>query len=242
MGSFYLVLATRSCKNESIIKPASHCDNCNKKLSWYELIPVISYIVQGGKCRKCHNKVSIINLIVELLTGLLFGLGFYLYGFTYEFFAFLIISSLTIIIFISDFKYLVILDYPLFICVILILVLKFIYFGFKPFMFALLSGVAILLFLLLIKIIGDKVFKRESLGWGDVKLALFIGSVLGLKLGLTAFVLGSIFALPYASFYIIKKQEKEIPYGPFLIFAVFIIFIFMDRISDLINYLFVIQV
>ena len=48
LASFYQVLAIRTSNNKSIIKPASHCDFCKKKLKWYELIPVVSYIIQGG--------------------------------------------------------------------------------------------------------------------------------------------------------------------------------------------------
>ncbi len=238
MGSFYLVLATRLPKEESILTPPSHCDNCKKKLKFYELIPVISYIFLKGKCCGCKKNISKLNIIVELCTGILFGLGFYLYNFSYELFAFLIISSLMIIIFISDFKYLVILDGPLFIGIVAIIILKFIYFGFNAFINSVLSGIILFIFMLLVKKIGDKVFKKESLGWGDVKLAIFIGVVLGLRLGFCAFIIGSFLALPYALYYINRKKEKEVPYGPFLIGAVFINFIFMDQISNFINLLF----
>ena len=55
LGSFYHVLATRLSKGLSIISPPSHCENCNHKLNWYELIPILSYIIQGGKCRECKK-------------------------------------------------------------------------------------------------------------------------------------------------------------------------------------------
>ena len=124
---------------------------------------------------------------------------------------------------------------------IIILVLKYIYFGFLPTLYALLSGVILFTFLLLTKYVGDKVYKRESLGWGDVKFALFMGFTLGLKLGLASLIIGSILAFPYALYYVIKKQEKEIPYGPFLILAVYLVFVFMTPISNLINLLFIVD-
>ena len=240
LASFYHVLATRTSNNESIIKPASHCEFCKKKLKWYELIPVVSYIIQGGMCNYCHKKLPLSYFISEVLVGFMFGLGYYLYGISYELFAYLIIVSLTTIIFISDFKYLVILDYPLFISTIIILLLKFFYFGLTPSLKALVSGAILVIFMLLIKLLGDKVYKRESLGWGDVKLALFMGAVLGIKLGFAALILGSIIALPYAIYYVTKKEEKEIPYGPFLIVAVLIVFIFTKDISNFINYFFMV--
>lgn len=241
LASFYMVIALRVPKKESIIKPSSHCDSCDHKLAWFDLIPVISYIFLMGKCRYCHKKIPIYTLLIELLSGVLFALGYHLYGISYELFAYLVIVSLMIIIFVSDFKYLVIIDSPLFISIIIILVLKFIYFGFDPFIRALLSGIIIFIFLLVIKILGDKFFKRECLGWGDVKLSLFMGATLGLKLGLTSLIIGSFIALPYALVYIAKKQEKEIPYGPFLILGVLLCFIFMNQITDIINMLFLIK-
>ena len=59
-GSFYTVVGSRRPVNESIIKPGSHCTTCNHFLKWYELIPIISWVIQGGKCRKCKTKLSLI--------------------------------------------------------------------------------------------------------------------------------------------------------------------------------------
>ena len=128
LGSFYCCLAYRLPKNESIIKGVSHCDNCKKNLKFYDLIPIISYLLLRGKCRYCKKNIPVSIFISELATGVLFALGYHLYGISYELFAFLIISSLVVIIFISDFKYLVILDSPLVISSLLIVILKFIYF------------------------------------------------------------------------------------------------------------------
>lgn len=241
LASFYTCLALRLPNDISIIKGRSYCDNCHTTLKALDLIPIFSYIFLGGKCRYCKNKIPIVNLLSEISLGVVFALGYHLYGFSYELYAYLIIASLVLIIFVSDFKYLVILDFPLYICVILILVLKFIYFGLNGFINALISGVVLVLFLLIIKLVGDKVFKRESLGWGDVKLASFMGVVLGIRLGLTSLVLGSFIALPYAIYYVIKKQEKEIPFGPFLILSVFILFVFMDQFDYVIKVLFMIK-
>ena len=110
-----------------------------------------------------------------------------------------------------------------------------------PALYALISGLILFGFLLFVKLLGDKVFMRESLGWGDVKLSLFMGVTLGIKLGLFSLILGSLIAMPYALFYIMKKEAKEIPYGPFLILAVFITFIYMLEISDFINFFFMIH-
>ena len=89
----------------------------------------------------------------------------------------------------------------------------------------------------ILKIIGDKAFKRESLGGGDIKLSFFIGAVLGYKLAFINLVLASFLALPVAFFYLIKLKDREVPFGPFLIISTFIIYIFSSEILELIDLL-----
>ncbi len=235
MGSFYTVVGTRLPKNESIVKPRSHCDKCKHVLKWYELIPVISYVLQRGRCRNCNTKLSLEYPLIELLNGFLFSLSYALYGFSYEMIVFLIISSLMILIFVSDFKYMIILDEPLIIASILILILKLYFFGFNTFTRSIFSGLIMFIIMMLIKILGDKVFKRESLGGGDIKLVTFFGFVFAVRLSLASIVLGSFFAFPYAIYISLGKKEREVPFGPFLIMAFVIVFIFMDQIKELMD-------
>ena len=71
-GSFYTLAVYRIPKNIDIIKKHSYCPNCNHKLGFFELIPVLSYILLGGKCKHCKQKIRIRYLILEVLSGLLF--------------------------------------------------------------------------------------------------------------------------------------------------------------------------
>lgn len=237
-GSFYLVVATRMPKEESLMLSRSHCDNCKHILSWYELIPIFSYIFLKGKCRKCGSKISILAPLTEIVTAACFSLSYYLYGFSYSFYALIILFSLMIIIFISDFKYYIINDEPLFISIFIILTLKFIYFGSKAFIFAVASGTLMFILFILIKLFGDKAFKKESLGGGDIKLSILIGVTLGIKLGLVSFVLSAFIALPYAVIVSFKNKEGIVPYGPFLISSLVFVFIFMEQCSSFITSLF----
>ena len=91
------------------------------------------------------------------------------------------------------------------------------------------------LVLLLIKLFGDKAFKKESLGGGDIKLAILLGVVLGIKLGLAAFILSAFIAFPYAIIVSIIKKEPIVPFGPFIISALLIVFLNMDLFSKLIS-------
>ena len=109
-GSFYNVVGLRLCKGESLISPPSHCVKCNHKLSPLELIPVFSYIFLKGKCKKCHEKISIMYPIIELITGILFALSFYCFGFSNELILALLLSSLFVIVIVTDLNYYIILD------------------------------------------------------------------------------------------------------------------------------------
>ena len=80
LGSFYNVVGYRLPNNMSIAFPASHCTNCNHKLKWYELIPVISYIFLRGRCTKCKERISIFYPFFELLTGILFLISYLIFG------------------------------------------------------------------------------------------------------------------------------------------------------------------
>lgn len=237
MGSFFNVIGHRLSKNESAIKPRSHCEFCGHILAWYELIPIISFLIQGGKCRKCRTKLSWWYPLIEIITGLFF-VGCYLYyGFTYDLLLALIISSVLIITCISDFNYLVILDEVLVVSSLAALVVIFLKEGFNGLIISLLSGLLMFFFMLMVKIVGDKAFKRESLGGGDIKLSLFIGLVLGYKLSFINLVLASFLALPVAFYYLVKLKDREVPFGPFLIISTFIIYIFSTQILEFIDLL-----
>ena len=237
MGSFFSVVGTRVPKNESIVKPRSHCENCNHILKWYELIPIISYVIQRGRCTKCKTKLSLSYPLIELLNGFLFSLSYALYGFSYEMMAFIIISSILILVFVSDFKYMIILDEPLIIGSILILGMKLYFFGFDTFTRSIYSGLIMFIFMLFIKLLGDKAFKRESLGGGDIKLVTFFGFVFGVRLSLASVVFGSFFAFPYAIYLSLSKKDREVPFGPFLIAALLIVFIYMEPIKEFMDLL-----
>ena len=213
----------------------SVCNHCNKRYEWYEMIPIFSFFLNKGKCRYCDNDLSLWYPFLELLCGLLFSFSFMIYGFSYEMLVMIILSILSVIIFVSDFKYFIILDGPLVIFSIIILTLKFCYFGFETFLISLCSGILILIFMLIIRYIGNRIFKQESLGGGDVKLSMFFGFVLGIRLSVVSLVVGSFLAFPYAIYCSLADNQKEIPFGPFLISGLYIVFLFMKYINSFLN-------
>ena len=235
LGSFFDCIANRLSRGESIIKPGSHCENCKHKLSWYELIPVFSFIFQRGRCRKCKIRLPFEYILVEILTGLLFTLSYIRYGISYTTLEMIIISSLVIVTIISDLKYMVILDEVLIPSGILLLIIKFLNVGLHDTLFSLLYGVILFMVLLFIKVVGDKAFKRESLGWGDVKLSLIVGFSLGIELGLLYIFLSSVLALPYAIYTNVKHKDGMILFGPFMSLSLLIIFAYKDFFMNLFN-------
>ncbi len=214
------------------------CDNCNHKYKWYELIPLYSYVINHGKCPYCHQHISLLYPILTFISGLLFTLSYIFYGFSYEMLITIILSLLLISIYVSDFKYYVILDEPLIISSILILLFKAIFFGFKTFLISLCSGLLIFLFMIIIRALGNKIFKQDSIGGGDIKLAMFFGFVLGVRLSIISLVIGSFLAFPVAVYYTLSKINKEIPFGPFLITGLYLVFIFMEPIKSFLTIIF----
>ena len=235
LGSFYNVLATRLPQNKSIVKPGSHCDFCNTPLKWYENIPLISYVIQGGRCRTCKKEIPFNLFASELFTGILFVFSYLYFGISYEFFMMLILSSLVVIIFISDFKYMIILDSPLVISSILILILKYIYFDYKAVLFSILSGLVAFLVMLLVGFVGKKLYKREALGGGDIKLSFVIGATLGVQLSMVSLIFSTFLALPYALATIVLKKDSEVPFGPFIVSSFFIVFLYMDKFENIVR-------
>lgn len=228
-GSFYLVFSLRSLKNENYINSKSHCDSCNKELKWYNLIPILSFVFQRGRCSFCKEKISSLTIIIEVSTGLLFAYMFYLYGLSYEFYIGVILSSLFITICITDFKAFIIQNEPLLISIISIIILILIYQDTTFLITHIISGTLIFLFFMAIKKIGDLLFKKESLGGGDIKFSFIIGLTVGFQLALYSIILSAFLALPTSLVALETTKNKEVPYGPFLIGALLIVFLNADK-------------
>ena len=237
-GSFYNVVGMRLPNNESIVFPGSHCEKCNHKLKWYENIPLLSYILLGGKCSNCKSKISIWYPAIELFTGMLFLISYYTFGLSYEFAIAIIISSLVSIIFVSDINYYIILDSPIILGSILIIIIKLLSTSLKDTLISFGSGILIFAIMYGIMLLGNLLFKKESLGGGDIKLSFIAGLVLGPKLGIFYIIFGAFLAFPYAIYITIRNKENMLPFGPFLISSLLIIYLDYNFFLNFINALF----
>lgn len=237
-GSFYGVVGTRLPEEKSIVKPGSHCEKCGHYLKWYENIPLLSYIFLGGHCKKCKTPIGFVYFMTELLSGCLFALCYKVFGISYEFFIAVILSSLVIIIFVSDSKYMIINDSPLIVSAILIFIIKWLDTGLVSALLSLVYGLIIFGVAYLLMLFGSLVFKQEALGGGDIKLSFVAGMVLGVKLGILYIVLASFLAFPYAVYVTLKNKDNMLPFGPFLVSSLLIIYLNMNIISEIIKVIF----
>ncbi len=237
-GSFYNVVGLRLPEKKSIIKPGSHCLKCDHKLSWWENIPVVSYIFLLGKCKKCKSNISFMYPGMEILTAILFTISYYLFGLNLNFYISLVLSSLLILIFITDSKYMIILDEALLVSGILIFIIKFIYEGANIALISLFYGLTVFMFVFGLMMFGNFIFKKESLGGGDIKLSFIAGMVLGVPVGIFYVILASFLAFPYAMYVSIKNEDGMLPFGPFLITSLFLCFCNYELVLEFLKALF----
>ncbi len=251
IGSFLNVCIYRLPKEESIVYPGSHCTSCNEPISFYNNIPILSYLFLMGKCSKCNSKISLRYPLVEILTGLLFLATVWSFGLSIETLFYLIFISALIPITFIDLEHMIIpnvITYPGIIVGILYNALKTDWdyglelinnfsLGMQSF-FSLLSEVPILdsIFgvilgggiLLLIAYVYEAVKKRQGMGMGDVKLLAMIGAFFGWEGVLFVIFLGSILGSVIGISIIIAKRgdlKYALPFGPFLSIAA-VIYIF----------------
>ncbi len=237
LGSFYNVIGYRLPKGESIVFPPSHCTKCDHKLSVFELIPIFSYFLQFGKCTKCFNKISFFYPFFEFLTGILFALSYIVFGISIDLVIALIIISMTIIIFVSDYLYFVIPDEVLIVTSILLLISIFFKYDIYNVIHSLFNGFISFGIMYSIKKLGDTIFKKESMGGGDVKLMFVLGLLFGWEMSLLSIFVASFIGLPASIFILCSKpnEEKIIPFGPFLCMAALLILFFKIDINTIVK-------
>ena len=236
-GSFYNVVGYRMPKGESILYPSSHCTKCNHKLGSLELIPVLSYIFLGGKCKCCKEKISCFYPIFEFITGILFMFSYLVFGLTLECLLSIIFISMLLIVIISDYQTMIIPDSVLIISLILMLIVKYFINGFSALGMSILNGVFAFLFMFALKLLGDFIFKRESMGGGDIKLLGIFGVMFGFQMSVVSIFIASIIGFPISLINIKKNPTHEIPFGPYLAIAAIMIVLFKIDITDIIKLL-----
>ncbi|WP_347549412.1 prepilin peptidase [Pseudalkalibacillus hwajinpoensis] len=229
MGSFFNVVGLRVPKKLSIVRPRSSCPRCKRNLGPLELIPVVSFLFQKGKCKGCLSKISPIYAVIEFITAFLFMITPHLIGWSHELLVAYGLLSLLIIVSISDFVYMIIPDKVLlffggyFILVRVIVPLDLWY---SPFL-----GAAVgFIFLLLIAIIS-----KGGMGGGDIKLFAVLGLVFGYQQLLLVFffstLCGTIIGLGALLTGKVKRKQP-VPFGPSIAIGSLITYYFSSRILE----------
>lgn len=212
VGSFLEVVIYRVPRKLSIVRPASFCPNCKKKIAFYDNIPVLSYIILRGRCRYCKSKIPVKSLLVEIITALLFLANYIIFGLSINTAIGIIFCCALIAVSFIDIEFKII---PNVIVLPLTVVGLALNIASDPsnWWMPLAFSVGAFVFMLIIHLISPR-----GMGMGDVKLSLMAGAFLvrnvvsGLFLG---FLLGSLYGL---SLIIIKRKKlkQAIPFGPFI--------------------------
>ena len=245
VGSFLNCIAHRLHTGESFLLGRSHCPHCKKELKWYDLIPILSFVILKAKCRYCQKPISFQYPLMEIITGLLFvlifkflGFGFHLEQFGFwvlDFSFYLLISCFLIIIFIYDLKHYIILDKVLFPAIGITFLYhlfglwglkvvwnsEFLISNLQPLLIPILSGFLAMGFFLVLFLLS----RGEWMGFGDVKFAFFMGILLGFpNIILALFSAFSIGAIIGVGLILCGKRtmKSQVPFGPFLVAGTFI--------------------
>jgi len=236
IGSFLNVVIYRLPNDMSIIKPRSYCPACGRAIPFYLNIPIISYLMLKGRCRYCGTKISPRYFFVELISGIIV-VGYYIWlGPTWQTLSYILLTLGLLAVFLIDYEHLIIPDQITYPGIILGFLFSFV----NPDIEILHSLIGILVGgggLLLISYIGDWLFKKESLGGGDIKLAAMLGAFLGWQKMLFIFIaasaIGLLISIIVLSFSSNFRQSRKIPFGPFLASAAVAAIIFGDYLINL---------
>lgn len=220
-GSFANVLIYRLPAEESLLTPPSRCPSCEQAIAWYDNIPVISWVVLGGRCRNCKTAISAQYQIIELVSAGLGVFSVWKWGATYWGLAhgLLFVGLLSLVL--IDLRHWL-LPFAITIPLTLIGVLGAAFFGMMELKASLIgAGVGFTIFLLML--LGGKfIFKKEAMGGGDVVFGAMAGSFLGWKLTLLMIFVASALGTALALILLMLRKDvanRAIPFGPFLAFG-----------------------
>ncbi len=216
IGSFLNVCIIRIPAAQSIVTAPSHCMACSKRLSWYELIPVFSWVLQKGRCRGCSSPISAQYPLVEAANGILYALIFFRFGLSAETLIYCSMTSALLALSVIDFRVFEI--PPGFNWFLLGIGVLRVATDFSSYLTYLIGFFAVSVPLLLIFLIT----RGRGIGGGDIKLMAVCGLIIGWKLIVLAFIAGCIFAsVIHLIRMAVKGEGSTLALGPYLSVGVF---------------------
>lgn len=235
IGSFLNVVIYRVPRKIGLVTGGSHCPHCSQPLRWFHNVPLVSYLVLRGKCATCSQRIPLRYPLVELLNA-----GFYLYcywqiGISVQSIALAVLSSALLVILFIDLDFQIIPDSITLPGMVVGLAVSFgpDGLGIVNSLIGLVVGGGVLY---AIAMLGDWLFKKESMGGGDIKMAAMLGSFLGWQKILLVFissaVIGVIVTLVLMLFSARLRRERLVPFGPFLSLAAGLAVVAGDQIIN----------
>lgn len=232
VGSFLNVVIYRLPAGKSLIHPGSFCPECSQKIKWYDNIPIISYIILNGRCRECGSNIPVRYLVVESITAFIYLYGYLRYGISLELLTFLTMVTILIPIALIDYSEMLIPDSLSITGIIIGLILS----AFRGVIISSILGMVLgAAFIYVLLKIGKIIYKKDVMGFGDVKLAAMLGAFVGWQNFLITIMLSALLGSVYGAIQIKRGEattKSLIPYGPFLAIAGVISFIYGRWIID----------
>jgi leader peptidase (prepilin peptidase)/N-methyltransferase len=226
IGSFLNVCIYRMPRNQSLILPSSRCPSCDNPIRAWDNIPVLSYLILGGRCRFCRQKISPRYPLVETLNGLMYVAVIGRYGLGWDSLLYCFLISALIVITFIDLDFQIIPDritlagIPIGLLAGSFLLpdpfLRATHLGYKSSFIGAAAGFS---FYYLIAYLSIVILKKEGMGGGDIKMMAMVGAFLGWKTVLLATFLGSLFgSVAGISMMIIRGKgvSLQLPFGPYL--------------------------
>ena len=257
IGSFLNVCIWRMPRGESVVSPPSRCPKCGHELPWYENIPLFSWLALRGKCSSCATPITSRYFFVELLTGVLFFILWFKIvadhqPLTLALIYLPVVAFIITTIFI-DIEHFIIPNLTTFPLMIIGMAAAVAFpqnwrvFGFFPEVTAFAShfyalGFSVLSMAIgygamaLLSIGGKMIFKRDALGWGDVKYIAAIGACIGLKACFFSLLFGSLFGALVGLVMMSRNKARgttALPFGPFLATGTYVWMFYGERLTFL---------
>lgn len=228
VGSFLNVMIFRLPAQQSIVRPRSRCPKCDTPVAWYDNVPIVSWLGLRGRCRHCGQAISVQYPLIEATCAALWVAAVWYYGVTFTALAGAVFGTLLLGIAITDARHYLIPDEYTWGGLLIGLLLS-VREGPQGVMAAVIGAAVGFALLYAIAWGGEKVFKQEAMGGGDIKMMAMVGAFVGWKgVILTLFggaLLGTIIFVPLT-----LKKKRLVPFGVFLAAAAGIAFVFGHRI------------
>lgn len=239
VGSFLNVCIHRMPLDQSIVFPGSHCPKCEKPIAGYDNIPILSWFILGGKCRGCKVRISPRYFVIEFINAAAWLYLWKIFGLSPFFAVGAVLFSILLAVTVTDLETGLIpdkLSLPGMVAGVIFSTIWPVLHGQTVwYQGTLQSALGVLVgggILYGVGMIGTAMFRKESMGGGDIKLLAMMGAFLGFKKVILVFFMSPFPALPFALFARYFRKEETIPFGPFLAMAGIVSFLYGDFLID----------